>query len=478
MTVHAGGPRKTVVVSNRYSGALPQGSRTRPAGGLVSAVEPVLAATHGTWVAWGGTTVGPGAPVPGEETAGPYSFLAVPLSEDEYRDYYLGLANECLWPISHCLVETSRFAAGQWETYRRVNGKFARAAALAGKGGAFFWVHDYHLALVPHMLRRSSPQARIAFFWHIPFPPPDVFRLVPWQAELLTGMLGANLVGFHTAGYAKNFLESVAATLDVTVDFNRGRVEHDERVVQVRALPVGIDWERFSRLAASARVRTRAAAIRQALGVERLLLAVDRLDYTKGILERLAAFDLYLEQNPDLQGRITLLQIGIPSREGIGAYRNLRAAVEAAVGRVNGKYDRGYRALPVRYVSHPLDTEQLVAHYLAADVALVTPVRDGLNLVAKEFCACRGDESGVLVLSELAGAAEDMPGAVIVNPYDTPGVAKAIGRALAMPPAEQRGRMHSLRRAVQKHDVTWWWLNTLKYADTRANVPAAAAVPV
>jgi len=464
-----------VVISNRGPCLI---SRQRTVGGLVAAVEPVLKATRGTWVAWG-ATVGPGPPVSLARPAGPYYFREIHLSEPEYRDYYLGLANECLWPISHCLVETARFSAGQWETYRKVNEKFALAAAQEGDDKTFYWVHDYHLALVPQLLRRSDPQAKTAFFWHIPFPPPDVFRLIPWQQELLAGMLGADLVGFHTAGYVKNFLEC-AASCGAVVDFARGRVDYGDRAVRVRALPVGIDWEAFNGLAASGRVRTRAEAIRTALGAERLLLAVDRLDYTKGILERLAAFDLFLEQNPSLRGRVTLLQIAIPSREDVGAYRNLRSAVEAAVGRVNGRHDQGYRAVPVRYVSHPLDAAELAAHYLAADVALVTPVRDGLNLVAKEFCACRCDLDGALVLSSLAGAAENMPGAVIVNPYDTPGLAAAIGLALAMTAAEQRVRMHSLRRAVQKHDVNWWWQNTLKYVVTspRAFHHAETAVPV
>ena len=452
--------RKVVVLSNRAPGP------GRAVSGLVSAVEPVLEETGGTWVAWNGETT-PGQSVNGSprcfDDRG-YVLREVALSRDEYREYYLGLANSCLWPVSHCFVNGLTFSTRQWETYREVNARFAHTAARWEGEGSFFWVHDYHLALVPALLRKVYPASRVAFFWHIPFPPYDVLRILPWHAELVAGMLGANMVGFHTGRYVKNFLECVEASLGSGVEVRSGQVVHQGRSVQVRALPVGIDWRRFAALAASPAVRARAETIRESLGVRWLLLGADRLDYTKGILERLEAFDLLLEENPELQGKVTLLQVGIPSREDIPAYRNLRSAVDAAVGRLNGKYDRHYRSVPVRYVCHPLGPEELVAHYLAADVALVTPLRDGLNLVAKEYAACRQQETGALVLSTLAGAAEEMPGALLVNPYDTAGLAGAMREALQMSPAEQGRRMRLLRQTVQKHELGRWWHHTLKYA--------------
>ncbi|MDA8336607.1 MAG: trehalose-6-phosphate synthase [Peptococcaceae bacterium] len=465
MTLLPLGNKKVVVLSNRSAGP------GRAVSGLVSAVEPILEETGGTWVACG-FNPGPNGSPPRFDDRG-YVLREVSLSPEEYQEYYLGLANACLWPVSHCFVEGLRFSARQWETYRDVNVRFAHTATRWEGEGSFFWVHDYHLALVPALLRKAYPTARVAFFWHIPFPPYDVFRIFPWRGELMSGMLGANLVGFHTTRYVNNFLECVEDSLDAKVDVHSGQVFYHDRPVQVKAMPVGIDWQRFTALAVSSAVRAQAATIRRSFGARWLLLGVDRLDYTKGILERLEALDLLLEENPNLQGKVTLLQVGIPSRENIAAYRSLRSAVEAAVGRLNGKYDRHYQSIPVRYVCHPLGQEELVAHYLAADVALVTPLRDGLNLVAKEFVACRDDESGVLVLSTLAGVAEEMPGSLLVNPYDTAGLAGAIRKALEMSPAEQRRRMRSLRQTVQKHELGRWWHHTLKYAGVNLVHPLA-----
>jgi len=462
--------KKVVVVSNR-----PAGPR-RAASGLVSALEPILAETGGTWVA-SGLHSGGGAGHSRRDGPG-YVVREVCISPEEYREYYLGLANSCLWPVSHCFVDGLRFSARQWAAYRRVNARFARTAARWGEEQSFFWVHDYHLALVPAFLRKIHPAARVAFFWHIPFPPWDVFRVFPWSAQVLSGMLGANLVGLHTDRYVSNFLDCAQNGLGAAVDPHAGQVLHNGRWVPVKALPAGIDWQRFAELASSPAVRSRAESIRRSFGGSRLLLGVDRLDYTKGLLERLEALDLLFEEHPDLAGKVTLLQIGVPCRENIPAYRNLRSAVEAAVGRLNGKYGQRGRVVPVRYVAHALDQEELVAHYLAADVALVTPVRDGLNLVAREFVACRSDESGALVLSTLAGAAEDMTSALLVNPYDTAALAAAIRRALEMPPDEQRRRMRALRQTVQKHDLGRWWQHTLKYAGVGTTArPVPAVIP-
>lgn len=453
---------KMVVVSNRSPYVLSGGRWQRAVSGLVSCVEPLLKTCGGTWVAWGGRAEG--APAPVQPPGGSYHVRDVFLSAEEMAGYYDGFANQCLWPLCHSFVEKCSIRADHWDVYRRVNEKFARAAAEVADGEGLVWVHDYHLALVPRLLRRLNASGRIALFWHIPFPGPDIFRLLPWGRELLSGMLAANLIAFHTDSYVENFIDCVRAFFHAPGKPESDLLIFDGRPVSVRAIPVGVDWQHFDELAKDAAVQARGREIRRVAGAEYVLLGVDRLDYTKGILERLAAYELFLERHPEFVGRVTLIQIGVPTRNGVKAYSRLRRTVEEMVGRINGRFDRLHRAVPVRYLSRPLDERELVAHYLAADVALVTALRDGLNLVAKEFVAARRDQGGVLVLSRFAGAAEDLAAALLVNPYEQEELAGAIHQALTMPAGERLRRMQSLRRAVREKDLHWWWQNTLKYA--------------
>ncbi|WP_194174929.1 alpha,alpha-trehalose-phosphate synthase (UDP-forming) [Desulfofundulus thermobenzoicus] len=461
-----------VVISNRGAYAFQERDRElipkRTVGGLASALEPVLTDYGGTWISWCGRLDKPdlergirlGVP-PGESR---YHIQEVLLTREEHDLYYHGFCNAALWPLCHQLTDRCSFQKNYWEAYRKVNQKFARAARNIKKENPrdIFWIHDFHLSLVPQYLRHQLPDARIAFFWHIPFPPADTFHILPWSRQIIYGLLGCNAIAFHTDQYVQNFLDAVSFFYPVTIFREQGLILFRNRKIYVQALPVGINYHHFEQLAADPLVRARAQEIRQSLGAEKIILGVDRLDYTKGIPQRLQAMACLLEKYPGYRGRVTLLQIAVPTRNGIGEYGVLKKEVERLVGEVNGRYDQGQGAIPVRYRHVSLDQEELVAHYLAADVLLVTALRDGLNLVAKEFVASRIDGRGVLVLSPFAGAARELQGALLANPYEPSHLATRIKLALEMPLAEQKSRLESLRRVVRSRDVRWWWQNNLK----------------
>jgi trehalose 6-phosphate synthase len=470
-----------VVVSNRGAYVLSekngQTTYTRAVSGLVSAVEPVLTSNYGTWVAWCGR-LSNNAKSQGHRVAIPpeaphYYLREVVLTESEYHAYYHGFANSSLWPLAHQLIDKCIFKKEFWHAYRRVNYKFAQATAESAREGDLFWIHDYHLTLAPQLLRRYYPRARIAFFWHIPFPPPDVFQVLPWGRQILHGLLGSDLVAFHTRSYMNNFLACVQHYFQATVNQEQGVIWLGKKKIMVRDLPVGVNWRRFEQLAADPQVKHRAGQIRQAIGADYLLLGIDRLDYTKGIPERIKALGILLEKHPQYRGKISLLQIAVPSRNGIAAYANLKEEVERAVGETNGLYDHGYGAIPVRYLHCSLNEKELVAHYLAADVLLVTPLRDGLNLVAKEFVASRTDGNCVLILSPFAGAADELKGALLANPYDPDYLAVLIKKALKMSTAEKQKRFKTLQHPVKSKDIRWWWQNNLKLIATPQYKPTA-----
>ena len=333
------------------------------------------------------------------------------------------------------------------------NEAFAEAVAREYRNDDTIWVHDYQLMLLPGLLRERLPRARIGFFLHIPFPSSEVFRILPWRREVLNGLLGADLLGFHTFAYMRHFVTSLLHVNGGEVDIDRVRTAGRE--VKLGVFPMGIDSAEFSNLAADANVLARVEALRHDAGGRRIVLGIDRLDYTKGIPRRLEALECLLERDAALRDGIRYIQIAVPSREEVDSYRQFRREVEERVGHINGAYGTAH-SLPVHYVHGSVSPRELVALYCAADVMLVTPLRDGMNLVAKEFVASRGDEDGVLVLSEFAGAAAELNGAVIVNPYDIEGVADSIQRALSMPVEERRARMRVLRRRVFDHDVHAW----------------------
>ncbi|MFD9128106.1 trehalose-6-phosphate synthase [Kitasatospora sp. NPDC059571] len=430
----------------------------RSPGGLVSALEPILRSRRGAWVGWPGSTGPVGAALPQQGIG----LAAVPLDEEEHRDYYEGFSNATLWPLFHDAVVPPVYDQRWWHSYERVNRRFAEHTAARAAPGATVWVQDYQLMLVPDLIRRLRPDVRIGFFLHIPFPPAELLLQLPWRTELVAGLLGADLVGFQLPGGANNFL-LLAERLGC------GRAERGPagpgvlgtlrlpgRTVRVGAFPISIDTADFETLAGSAPVRQQARQIRDRLGADRrILLGVDRLDYTKGIDHRLRAYEELLAEGRVTARDTVLVQVATPSRERVAHYRAERALIEARVGRINGAYGEIGRA-PVHYLHTTVDRVALAALYRAADVMLVTPLRDGMNLVAKEFVAARPDLGGALVLSEFAGAAAELAEARLVNPHHLAALKDAVAAALAQDPAEGRRRMAALRRRVRERDVDHW----------------------
>ncbi|ABF44362.1 MULTISPECIES: alpha,alpha-trehalose-phosphate synthase (UDP-forming) [Deinococcus] len=443
-----------IVVSNREPYAPKRGEAGQLAwvpsiGGLTAALDPALQRSGGTWIAWGEER-----PEVGEvdlpQGAPRYRLKRLRLSEAEVRDFYYGFANRALWPMSHYFIGRATYQTSTWRTYVNVNRRFAQAAVESFRTGDLIWVHDYQLALVPRLIREALPGARIGFFWHIPWPSTEVFRTLPWDRELLEGLLGADLIGMHTDEYVAHFLSACRRVLGAETEGNTVRWQGRESRVVAR--PIGIEVETYEALAANPEVEEAADRIRRTLQTQ-ILLGVDRLDYTKGIPERLEAFDAFLDRYPEARRRVTLLQIAVPSRERVESYRQLRAQVEGLVGRINGKHTRDGWS-PVQYIYRGVPREELVAHYRAADVMLVTPLRDGLNLVAKEFVASSRD--GVLILSRFAGAADELPEALQVNPYNVDGLAEALLEALRMPLDEKKARLQRLRERLRQSDLHAW----------------------
>jgi alpha,alpha-trehalose-phosphate synthase [UDP-forming] len=422
-------------------------------GGLVTALQPVMRQAGGAWIGWSGDA----GPEPGPFEADGLHLVGIGLSEAEVRDFYEGFCNATLWPLYHDVIAPPRFHRRWWEAYVAVNRRFAQAAAAHAAPGATVWVHDYQLQLVPRMLRQQRGDVRIGFFNHIPFPGYEIFAQLPWRRQVVQGLLGADLLGFQRRADAANFLTACRRAAGLTAKGPTVRVTDPDRTREVRAaaFPISIDAAALTEIAQREDVHKRAKDIRQALGEpEILLLGVDRLDYTKGILHRLRAYGELLNDGR-LGSQVVLVQVASPSRERVEAYQALRDEVEVMVGRINGQHaEVGYP--PVHYLHQSYPREEMAALYLAADVMLVTPLRDGMNLVAKEYVACRYDESGTLVLSEFTGAADELAGAFLVNPHDIEGLKDAIVRAATVSPAEARRRMRAMRRRVRDNDVARW----------------------
>ncbi len=441
---------RLIVVSNRLPFTLrrgPDGIERRPsAGGLVAALEPVLSAGGGVWIGWPGMALRSGERL--RRKGDPYLVKGIPLNREEVRRYYYGFSNNTLWPVFHSFPTRAMFERQEWDAYEQINARFASAAARELKGNDIVWIHDYHLLRAPRHLRKLVPRARIGFFLHIPFPPRDIFRILPHDQDLLRGMLGADLVGFHVRGYMDNFLDCVEQLPATRVDREKGIVRHEHGTTWVAVFPLGIDFSYYERLAANAPETRRANG-------QRLILGVDRLDYTKGIPQRVLALERLLELHPEHREQIVFLQVAVPSRQEMPAYRELKVTIDQLVGRVIGRFATA-DWVPVRYLYRSLPLGRLAALYRDADVALVTPLRDGMNLVAKEYVACQVRDPGVLILSRLAGAAETMAEALQVNPYDIDGTAQALHTALLMSPAERRRRMDALRARERAFNVHVW----------------------
>ncbi|APH44789.1 trehalose-6-phosphate synthase [Microbacterium sp. 1.5R] len=440
--------------------------RTSP-GGLVAALEPMMRSARGAWVGWAGQ---PDVELDRFEING-IDLIPVPLSAEEVADYYEGFANDTIWPLYHDVIAPPQYHREWWEAYVKVNRRFAEAAADVVAQDGTVWVHDYQLQLVPQMIRELRPDVTIGYFHHIPFPAHGLYAQLPWRDQVLKGLLGADVIGFQRAQDATYFLTAVRRRLRHEVKGSAVTIPTEgggTRTAVARAFPISIDTAPYLELAARPDVRARAAEIRASLGnPKKILLGVDRLDYTKGIRHRIKAYGELLEDGKLSVDDVTFVQVASPSRERVDAYVHLRDEIELAVGRINGDHDTmGHTA--IRYLHQGYPREEMVALYLAADVMLVTALRDGMNLVAKEYVATRADNRGVLVLSEFTGAADELRQAVRVNPHDIAGLKDAIMTAVTMTPAEQGKRMRSLRRRVLENDVNAWSSSFLRaLADVR-----------
>jgi trehalose 6-phosphate synthase len=466
---HAPTKAAFVVVANRLPVdrvEQPDGSSEwRPSpGGLVTAFEPVMRNHEGAWVGWSG------AP---DEQLKPFAYqglqlVPVPLSADEIADYYEGFANATLWPLYHDVIATPEFHREWWDAYVRVNQRFAdRTAEVAGKG-ATVWVQDYHLQLVPQMLREQRPDLRIGFFLHIPFPPTELYVQLPWRDKILHGLLGADLVGFQLSGGARNFVRLVRQRLQL--ETKRDQITTaDGRTVLARPYPIAIDAKGLNELAGTPEAAERAAEIRRDLGDPKvLLLGVDRLDYTKGLLQRIQAFGELIDEGRIDVEETVLVQLAVPSRERVDQYRQLRDDIDRLVGRINGNVGRLGRP-PIAYLHTSFSREEMAALYRAADVMVVTPLRDGMNLVAKEYVACRQADDGALVLSEFTGAARELRQAYLVNPHDINGMKDRLVEAMEDSPQAKARRVRVMRRQVFENDIDRWastFLHDLEEVET------------
>ncbi|MGF1597601.1 MAG: trehalose-6-phosphate synthase [Acidimicrobiales bacterium] len=427
-------------------------SWTTSPGGLISALAPSLAdVSQVAWVGWPGDTTADDEPV----MVDGMQLLPIALTAAEKSLHYDGMSNGTLWPLYHDKAAPAEFHRTWYDGYRRVNERFARATADAAAEGAMVWVHDYQLQLVPGILRELRPDLRIGFFLHIPFPPEELFIQLPWRQSLAAGILGSDLVGFQTPDGADNFCR-LAVALDLAKRESKNSLTRQGRRINTRTFPIGIDNDRYEEAARSHSATEATRDLRARLGQPHLvLLGVDRLDYTKGIDVRLRAFKELLADGRIHPSHVAMVQVAEPSRDDVDAYVSLRARVEQLVGEINGDYGRvGFPV--VHYIHQSLDFGELVPLYRAADVMLVTPFRDGMNLVAKEYVATRYDDTGVLVLSEFAGASHQLKSALLVNPYDIDGVKNAIVAAVEMEPDEGRARMQRLRRTVRRNDAVAW----------------------
>lgn len=478
--------QRLVVVSNRLPIAVedtPAGRRVVPgAGGLVTAMGPVLGDRGGKWVGWLGASGVEETRSALDEASSElgYELEPVELTPQEIEGFYEGFANEVLWPLFHDFIPHCVFDPAFWPVYQAANRKFAEAAAAVSEDGDYLWIHDYHLMRVGAELREMGVRHELGFFLHIPFPSLDIFSKMPWRQRILAGLLDYDLVGFQTHRDLRNFAQCVGALIEGARVYDTGdliRIEAGERTVRAGAFPISIDYEDFVHRAVENPVSELVARVRSQLPNRKLILGLDRLDYTKGIPERIRSFGLALERYPELRGNVTFLQVVIPSRTRVDEYQHLKDEIDRLIGNVAGRFSQAGWA-PLQYIFRRLTQKELLAYYRASDVALITPLKDGMNLVAKEYCTCSLEDNGVLILSEFAGAAAQLShGALIVNPFDIEQVAEAIHEAVLMDPEEQRERMRPLRESIRRENIYRWVEGFLEAAET-TRVEAAASASV
>jgi trehalose 6-phosphate synthase len=435
----------------------------RPISGMVTALEPVMRVCGGSWVAHGSGNAD-------RDTVDEHDRILVPpgsadyvlrrtwLSKHDEDDYYHGFANQALWPLCHIAYERPVFETQDWEAYIRVNQQFADVVLDEARGqDAIVLIQDYHFALLPGLLRQANPHLTMAQFWHIPWPHPEAFHICPWGTEIIEGLLGNDLLGFHIRGHCQNFLDTVNATTEARVDLEASAITRAGRVTYVRPFPISLDIDAVSDRAMSEDITARVARLRHQLGLanQRVLLGVDRIDYTKGIPERLRAFDRLLDMHPEYLGKVRFVQIGAPSRTRIPRYQELAQEIRSLVEEINWKHALG-RWFPIIYRAIPHDADEVLVFYRLADVCIASSLHDGMNLVAKEYAAARADGDGVLVLSRFTGAARELEHSLRINPYAADGTAAVLHQALSMTEPERRTRMAAMRETIARNNIYRW----------------------
>ena len=424
-------------------------------GGLATGVGSFYKSWDSLWIGWPGITI---EKIDKErrrveEVLMHENCCPVFLSRQDVENYYHGFCNKTIWPLFHYFTQYAVYDRSLWKSYRKVNETFSETITKFAKPNDIIWIHDYHLMLLPRLIRQKLPDIKIGFFLHIPFPSFEVFRLLPWRKEIIEGLLGADLIGFHTYEYVRNFLDSVRRLMGYECSF--GQIHTGNRVLKADAFPMGIDHTKFANASNNPQVKKEISKIRKKIGKRKIILSIDRLDYTKGILQRLESFDLFLEKNPEYRGNVVFVLVTAPSRIKVSHYVTLKKRVDELVGRINGKYGT-IDWMPVWYLYRSLPFPMLSAFYVAADVALITPLRDGMNLIAKEFITTKVNGRGVLVISEMAGAAKELGEAIIVNPNNKEEVANGLKEALSMPEQEQIERNITMQKRLKRYNVTRW----------------------
>ena len=457
---------KLIIVSNRLPIKILKKKNslefTNSSGGLATGMSSVHSKMDTLWIGWPGIA----SDNLNKKTIDELNkhldekkFRAVHLNKKEINDFYYGLSNKSLWPLFHYFMEYSVFDKSNWESYKNVNKKFAQSIVENYNEGDLIWIHDYQLMLCPKMVRDLIPNSIIGFFLHIPFPSFEVFRIFPWRKELLSGVLGSDLVGFHTYNYQRHFLSSVKRILMANVKLNR--ISAGSRKILVNTFPMGIDFQKYNQ---AARNYLSKNVLKSPKPILKNILTIDRLDYTKGVVQRIKAFEMFLDNYPQYIEKVKLIMLTVPSRENVSDYKNLKKETDEIVGRINGKYST-VNWNPISYYYRSVSFEQLIELYMTSDVAMITPVRDGMNLVAKEYIATRENGDGVLILSEMAGASKELFEAIQINPFDLYNMSESIFKALTMPKDEQAKRNLSMQNRLKRYTVEHWaneFMNTLK----------------
>ncbi len=449
---------RTIIISNRLPIRITKTANSldyKPSeGGLATGLGSIYKKGNNLWLGWPGMYVNKKEEKDQiTEDLQKENMVPVFLSKQLIKDFYEGFSNETIWPTYHYFTQYAIYDHKKFEAYVKANQEFCTELLKIANPTDTIWIHDYQLLLLPKMVREKLPEVSIGFFQHIPFPSYEVFRMLPWRKEILFGMLGSDLIGFHTYDDMRHFLSSVSRLAGISNE--RGRIERDKRVIEVDAFPMGIDYEKYANSAASPQTIEKEIRYRTSLGDQKLILSIDRLDYSKGIPERLRAFEIFLQQYPEYQTKVSLIMIVVPSRDSVEQYQELKEEVDLLVGRINGKYGR-LNWTPVHYFYRSFPLEALSAFYRMAHVALVTPMRDGMNLVCKEYIASRLDQRGVLILSEMAGASKELSDAILINPNNINRIVTAIHQALTMPEEEQEKRISVMQETIKRYNIHHW----------------------